>query len=208
MKKLLITIVAITSLSCLASVSIDTPERLITIVDESGRPVKGAIVEVQASYSKCMRIYWSVGNPCQFKSLFYKSIVTDENGEAIIPAIKEYIPNGINTKNRDISFSINVDNYTSKELSSKYSTCGYQLSQYLKSKPLSTNLKDFLENRGYASSCFYDLRDEDSINDEMTGKIECMLFGTRDLGFVNGKRTHIDISLVEGINDYKKACDE
>ena len=85
--------------------------------------------------------------------------------------------------------------------------CGYQIHTHLKETALSLNLIDHQTTKNHPTSCFYLEEAENEINGGLAGDISCRLSGTRDLGFINGRRTHIDIPLIEAIEDYKKLCD-
>lgn len=192
----------------LADVSLVTQERTIQVLDEKGNPVEGAIVEYAADYEKCGYVFWAW--KCEEVTIADEQILTDSEGKATIPAFNVSKKDGFNKEYNRMEYVISVNSMTTPELERDYSDCGYQLTFNLMDMAKSQNLIDHQNTNNTANSCFYYLgnQDEDPVVDELQGDIVCQLAGKRDEGFQNGQRVITKIPLLEGIEDYKKTCNE
>lgn len=190
-----------------AGVNVDIPEKKLKVIDENGKPVEGAVVEFSVSYESCYKFYPGVGNPCSQEYFVDMELISNTNGDVVLPAVSESKRNGFNTERKNIQVFATIRSFTNKELEDNYSSCGYSMYTHLNDTALSLNLIDHQELNNNPTSCFYLEEDESRIDGGLDGDILCQLSGTRDLGFVDGKRTHIDIPLVEAIEDYKSLCE-
>ena len=76
------------SLGAFAGVSVDVLEKTFKITDENDKPVVGAVIEYSVSYDSCFKFYPGVGNPCSQDYFVDMELVSDANGEVVLPAVK------------------------------------------------------------------------------------------------------------------------